>query len=138
MPGADDLSLSQSYFPQSVTTPAGTAKASPLTTIVAVPPALLIEVYVLIPRGHAGQTGLQVVYSGATIVPFGGASADQWIVGDGDALTLPVSFPVASKLTVRTFNTGIFDHTHYVRFKVDYNALTQSGTRRNLAIVPTD
>lgn len=137
MPGAEDLSLSQSYFPLTVTTPAGTTKAAPQVTLVNVPPCLLTEVYVLIPRGHAGQTGIQVAYSGQVILPFRGATADQWITGDDIDLTLPVSFPVSTNLQVRTFNVGSFSHLHEVRLKVDYNALTEASGPPLLTIVPS-
>lgn len=136
MAGADDLSLSVSYFPLTVTTAAATAKATPLSTLVRVPPALLTATDVLIPTGHAGQTGLQLVYSGQVILPFAGATGDQWIVGDGDRETFDFQFPIGGALTVRTFNTGIFAHSHYLRFKVDYNAYTATSRRPALAIVP--
>ena len=137
MAGAQDLSLSQSYFPLTVTTAAGTTKASPTVTVVNVPPALLVEVYVLIPRGHAGATGLQVAYSGQVIVPFKGASADSWLIGDGESVTLPVSFPVSTNLQVRTFNTGVFAHSHYLRLKVDYNAMSADRSGPVLTLVPS-
>lgn len=137
MAGADDLSLSVSYFPVTVTTPAGTAKASPLSTLVAVPPALLTCVDLLIPAGHAGQTGFRVVYSGQVILPFNGSDAVAWIVGDDDHTTFDLAFPVSTQLRIQTYNTGVFDHSHYVRFKVDYNAISAAGSRPTLTIVPS-
>jgi hypothetical protein len=134
--GADDLSLSQSYFPLTIATPTTATKASPLVTTVNVPPAVLTEVYVLIPKGHAGQTGIQLSYSGQVIVPFRGATADQWVQGDDVSLTLPVSFPVSTNLQVRTFNTGRFSHTHFMRLKVDYNAYTATSSTPVLTVVP--
>lgn len=130
-----DLSLSQSYFPLDITTTAGTTKASPLATSVAIPQCLLTEFFVFIPDGHEVQTGIQVVVAGDVIVPFQGATNDQWIVGNDSTLTLPTAFPIGNGLTVRTFNTGKFDHTHYVRFKVDYNAYGGGG-QPLLSIVP--
>lgn len=137
MAGSDDLSLSQSYFPLTITTTAGTAIATPKKTTVAIPPAVLTDVDVLIPQGHAGQTGFRVVYSGQVIVPFGGADADTWVIGNDAEPHFGVSFPISTGLVIQTYNTGRFDHSHYVRLKVDYNAMSAGSSVPYLTIVPS-
>lgn len=120
-----DLSLSAHYFPVTVTTPAGTLRGSPQQTAVQVGSTLLTEVNVLMPAGHAGQTGFALQYSGQVIVPFGGT--DSWIRGNDEDAQFEVSFPVGSGLLIVTYNEGRFDHSHYVRLRVDDNAYRQAG-----------
>lgn len=133
----DDFSLSPSFFPLTVTTTAGTTKAAPTKTNVVVPPCVLTLVDLLIPPGHAGQTGFQLVQSGQVILPFAGAATDQWIIGNDVHELFDMDYPVGSGLVIQTFNTGKFNHSHYVRLRVDYNAYTGANVKPALSIVPS-
>jgi len=96
-----------------VTTPAGTAEASPQTTTLAVVNLRLLALEVTIPNGHAGLTGFAVEYGGTRIIPFG---VQEWLVGNSEAFAFTVGFDIGrTGLQVVTYNTGLFDHGHYLR-----------------------
>lgn len=78
------------------------------------PDALLWQMEVRIPPGHQGYTGLQLASSGAAIIP-SPASSYPWFTGDDEDPTYPYSWEVPAGSTLRTFNTGTYDHTWQVR-----------------------
>jgi len=108
------VTIATRYIPQIVTTPAATPASAPQSTATALGWSFLHAVQVRIPPGHAGFTGLQIVWNGVGIVPF--TTAPSWIIGNDDYLVFDVDETLDTQLTVLTFNTDVFAHSHYLRF----------------------
>lgn len=117
------------YITAYVTTVAGTAQASPKTTTVNLGDLILISVHLQIPSGHCGLTGWRIDYSGVTIVPFN--NPPTFIVGDDDHLDFDTDYEVGNALKIITYNTDIYDHTHYATLKV-----TDLNTPRPAPFIP--
>lgn len=111
-----DRTVDPIIVPFSVTTPAGTAIANPIFTTVPVPRGRLSAVEVQIPPGHAGQTGLRLELARQQIIPF--STAASWLLGDDYTHDFPTDVEVDQGLRVATYNTGQYDHTHYLRLTV--------------------
>lgn len=112
------------HYQSDVTTPSGTTAIAPRTTAVALENSVLVSVEIFVPPGHAGLTGIRIRMSGTQVVPFGGAS---WIIADNYNRVFPINAEIGSKtISIQTFNTDAFDHTHYVRFHIQ-EITRQSG-----------
>lgn len=97
--------------------PANTAQASPQVTAEDLGQLVLESVQVIVPTGHAGLTGWQLVWQGRTLVPWG--ETDRFVVADGVPLDFPVDVVITAPLQVRAFNTDeVFAHTFYVSYRV--------------------
>lgn len=101
-----------------VTSPAGTAQASAAETDLSFDPGIVQAIEILIPAGHAGETGIAIAQAHQVIIPYDGAD---WIIGDDNLLTWPVSdYLQTGSWSAFTYNADQFnDHTWYVRFHVD-------------------
>lgn len=110
-----------------ITTPAGTAVASPQSTTVALGPVTVRSVQVIIPDGHAGHTGIAIHHAGERVLPFQGT---EWIGGNDDSPTFDLDLWIGGgEVVVQTFNTGDYDHDHLLRFTIeDVEALAAGGT----------
>lgn len=108
--------LSTRYVPAAITVPPFTTAAAPQTTSVDLGSVVLQQVEVLIALGHSWLTGLRVEYSGQALLPW--SIPFDWIVGDGDRVPFEMDFDVSRPLTIRTFNTDVFQHVFRLRFKV--------------------
>lgn len=97
-----------------VTTPANTAIAAPQSTSWAVGSGVLDKLDVVIPDGHVGLTGIQLLWGGRQAAPYEGA---EWITGNDDEVTIDLDlFTGAGTLVVRTYNTDVtFPHSHHLR-----------------------
>lgn len=95
-----------------VTTPAGTASSAPQQIIWQIGRGVLGKLDVVIPAGHAGLTGIAIVWGGRQIVPYEGG---EWIVGNDDEITIELELYVDSSVVVTTYNTDVWDHSHYLR-----------------------
>lgn len=120
--------LKTRYIAANVTTPAGGTIANPTTTNVVLGDLILVSIHLLIPAGHAGFTGWRVDYSGVTIVPYSNPSA--WIIGDDDRQDFEVDYEVGNTLKIVTYNTDVYDHTHYATLKVTDLAEQPAGAVR--------
>lgn len=97
--------------------PANTAQASPQVTAEDLGQLVLETVQVIVPSGHAGLTGWQLVWQERTLVPWGETA--RFVVADGVPLDFPVDLVVTAPLQVRAFNTDEeFSHTFYVSYRV--------------------
>lgn len=72
----------------------------------------LQELHVVIPRGHAGLTGLQITYSGTAILPYGSASA--YLIGNQmdnryDMGNLDVATPLVAVMYNTDYQVHGFD-----------------------------
>jgi hypothetical protein len=100
-----------------VLVPAGTAQESPLVTDLDMPARVVRGVRVRIPPGPAGLVGWALGSAGERVLPWG---ADQWIVGDDEAIDWPLSQQIDSGAwQLQAYNLGAFDHTLYVTFLLD-------------------
>lgn len=98
--------------PLTVLTPAGTAEVSPQSTTWELEDARLLTIRLTIPRGHNGTTGIRIEYQGTQIIPWGDVS---YIVANDDKILFPVNDQITrSGLTIFTYNTDVFDHSHYL------------------------
>lgn len=125
--------LAAQYAPANVTTPPGTTAAAPQTTPVFIGDVQLVTVQLRIPPGHSGLTGISVQLASQSLLPWGPAGS--WVVGDDDLLQFDVGMEVDAGLTVVTYNTGKYPHTHYLRFV--WQPLDQPAAP-TLTLVPND
>lgn len=121
------------YIVQVVTTPAGTAQASPQTTSFNPGLVTLAELQIVIPDGHAGQTGIAVVYDNLPIIPWGLPIG--YVIGNNEEPAFPLDMTIGHALQVWTYNTGAFDHKHYLRYKVRDSSLDLPGQLPPLPVV---
>lgn len=122
------------YVPLTVTTPAGTAIGAPQTTPVPIFEVVLLDVHLIVPHGHSGLTGIRFVLSQQQILPWD--NGPTWIVGDRIDTVFEVNNEVGSLLNVVTYNTDIFDHKHYLLFKVTDIPQAEAAPLQLLDITP--
>lgn len=109
--------MADQVYVYQVTTPAGTALASPQTTSVAIPVRIVRRITIKVPPGPAGHLGFQVAANGTAIIPVNGTS---WIVTDNEDIVWDVTQLIESgAFQIRSYNTGIYPHTIEIRFEVD-------------------
>lgn len=101
-----------------VTSAAGTAQSAAVETNLSFDPGIVRAIEILIPAGHAGETGIAIAQAHQIIIPYDGTD---WIIGDDNLLTWPVDdYLQTGSWSAFTYNTDAFnDHTWYVRFHVD-------------------
>lgn len=131
MPGQ---SYPRQFVPLTVTCTKGTAKASPQVNTWNLGNVLLNRLSVRVPRGHAGLTGIVVLYNGLAIFPFG--QPPSYLVTTGETVGQDFSEEeLGSALTIQTYNTDIFDHSFYLR--ADINVwLPRPNGEGAVAVVP--
>ena len=103
-----------------VATPFQTLRATPLVSTFRIDALVtLSSVRVVIPKGHAGITGVRLRSQGRVLLPWAGAStavdndADRWLVGDdADWLFDMGDVEVAPIVTVETYNLDAIIHRH--------------------------
>lgn len=100
------------YVSYSITTPAGTAIATPLNTPLNLADCQIVSAQILIPAGHSGVTGIQLVESGGVILPFGNPGT--WIIGDDRDIPLTLNVQSSTAMSWRTYNLGNYPHTHTI------------------------
>lgn len=100
-----------------ITTPALTDPGSPQVTTITVPDTILDTVTLLIPGGHAFLTGFALSLAGQQLLPW--PTDFPWIVGDNDRLLFEMAIEVDGPLDITTYNVDLYDHTHWLRLKLD-------------------
>lgn len=99
-----------------VSTPAGTAEASPQTTALDFPEGRVEAIEVLVPPGPSGLAGWAIEHSQQRILPY---ESDQFVVADGEVIKWPLErFPTGRDWSVVTFNTDVYDHEIHIRMLV--------------------
>lgn len=100
-----------------VSTPAGTALTAPQTTALTMPARIVRRITVKVPPGPAGHLAFQIAVNGVSQIPINGA---QWIITDNEEISWDFVTPVESGAwQCKSYNTGIYAHTIYIRFEVD-------------------
>jgi hypothetical protein len=84
------------------------------------------------PPGPSGQVGLQVLQSGARIIP---KAANTFLVTDNELVRWDLEgYPYNAKYTVRIYNEGKFDHT--VQLRVGLNEIGRKELTRPGSSLP--
>lgn len=113
-----------------VTIPAGTALASPQKTAMTFSTRFVRRILIKVPPGPAGKMGFQIASTGTQFIP---ANTGHWIITDNEQITWDIANAIQSgSWQLIGYNTGIYDHTVYVRFEVDVPQLHDVGNRREL------
>lgn len=103
-----------------MTIPAGTPADAPLTFNLTMPPRAVVEIDVRIPPGPRGYVGFAIYAAGAQVLP---TNLGEWFIGDNEPLNWPLESPITSGAWQLTgYNTGQYDHTLYVIFRMDLAA----------------
>jgi hypothetical protein len=106
-------------FAFSITVPAGTAKAAPLTQDTSFNPAKVRKITWHFPRGPMGTTGFRVTSGRVQIIP---ANTGGWIVRDGASGQFDLRDSHDSgKWEIQAYNTGINPHMLFVEFHIVYH-----------------
>lgn len=101
----------------SVTTPAGTAIASPQTTPMQLGPSDVQWIEITVPSGPNGNVGFFVSSSGQQIIPANLTAAATWIVADNYTFHYDIQgYQTTGDWSLVTYNTGANPHTLQVRF----------------------
>lgn len=96
------------------TIPAGTAVDAYTTTGLGMPSRVVAGIQVRVPPGPAGNVGFRLTSGGVAMIPVEG---DQWIITDNEVIDWTVDGYIDSGAwQLQAYNTGIYDHTLYVRF----------------------
>lgn len=108
------------YYSQSITAPANTPIAAPVSITPVLETNHLCAIEIDVPDGHDRQTGIQFLNNGTVIIPF---SQNGFIVANDHYFNIPFDDDVTQgDITVRAYNTDVFDHTFYVRFVIQNSA----------------
>lgn len=100
-----------------VTTPTATPQTTPQSTAWDLGACVLERLDIVIPRGHSGLTGIHVDYQNVAIVPFD--SPPTFLVGANETIPADVDFELGAPLTIVTYNTDSFAHSHYLRAHIN-------------------
>lgn len=113
------------YYSLKVTTPAGTLSTAPQATVWPLVDGTLRRLEVMIPSGHSGLTGIAVHNQNTQVVPWG---ASGFLVADNVTIPIDLDYEVAaSGLSIHTYNTGQYAHSHYLRALVETLAPGRDG-----------
>ncbi|SRR6266536_144277 len=94
--------------------PAGTPQSAPVTVDMSMPARIVREIEVLVPPGPNGLMGFQIANSGIQIIPY---NAGGFVLSNNETMRWPlVNYASSGSWQLIGYNTGIYDHTVYVRF----------------------
>lgn len=125
--------MANRLFVLEVTTPAGTAELTPVTTDWPLQDAVLEELEIITPAGHNGLTGIRVLRSFQQIIPYANL---HYLVMNDERLVIPYRDQItASGLSIITYNTDVFDHTHYLRALISDLGTNIPATTANIPAV---
>lgn len=122
--------MADEVYAFSATIPAGTAVASPTTTLMTMPVRIVRRIIIKVPPGPAGFMGFRIASTGVQIIPL---AVGSWIVTDNEQIIWDVANMIQSgSFQLIGYNTGVYQHTVYVRFEVDVPQLHQQPTGSRL------
>lgn len=103
-------------YPLTVTVPAGTPVAHPVSVPWVTEDAVVSDIEVLIPPGPNGTTGVRVMKGDVQLIPWG---APSWIIGNDYDRTFALGgYLPTSDITVEAYNIGQNTHSFYLRMSV--------------------
>lgn len=107
-----------------VTIPAGTAIATPVTVPTSFPDGVVVQIETRIPSGPSGLMGFAFQHSSQQIIP---RTDGEWILGDDDYFTWPLqNYPTGNKWSVLGYNLDVYDHSFYLRYLVNELTIAQA------------
>lgn len=119
---------------KTITTPAGTALASPLVTALDWREGHPVQVEIRVPPGPSGLVGVQFAHSGQVIIPH---DDTEWLITDNEPVIWPLDgYPYNAKWTVRTYNTDVYDHTVQIRMLLNEIGSEMLQSHNPQAILP--
>lgn len=133
MPGQQ---YNRQFLTTKVTCTKGTAKATPQINSWSLGNVLVYSLAIRVPNGHAGLTGIAVLYNGIAIFPWG--QPVTYLVTTGETVKQDFELQEASApLTIQTYNTDIFDHSFYLRADITQDlSAGGSGAGGSVSLVP--
>ena len=109
---------------QVVNVPKHTAASSPVKGTWTLPTVYIGRVWVVIPAGALGLTGIQLTWAGVQIVPLGSG----WLIGDNEVFWMDLGQDVAAnQLGWAAYNTDTKAHSFYLRAVWEYPAAATVG-----------
>lgn len=106
--------MASEIFAFAVTVPAGTLQAAPQRSELAMPPREVQVVEVRVPPGPRGQLGFALAMAHVAILP---SNPGQFFIMDDDRVSWPLQDQNTSGAwQLLAYNTGLVDHTIYLRF----------------------
>lgn len=106
--------MAQQVFAYTVTVPAGTATAAPVSVDISFDQATVTTVEIVIPDGHAGFTGIALAQAHQQIIP---QNTGGWIISNDEKLSIDVQdYLDNGNWQAIAYNTDVYDHNFYVRF----------------------
>lgn len=104
-------------FTFSVTVPAGTPIAAPVTIDTSIPVRRVYAIVWRVPPGAAGLVGFRITSGGQQVVP---TKPGTWIVAAGEKELLPIFGQAeGGRWDVTAYNTGVFPHTIRVTYHTE-------------------
>ena len=98
---------------ESVTIPAGTPLATPVSVPWPLEDNYLKYVDIVVPSGPSGLMGFRILWASQQIIPWGNNS---YLVTDNEKIHVDVdSYITVTGLVIEGYNTDIFPHTIYLR-----------------------
>lgn len=114
------MTVAQRLATFNVTTPAGTAIATPLVSLLNLGDVRLDEVTCRFPPGPSGLVGVSIVQSGTQLWPYGSTS---WIIAEDETIGPdPIGTEIDNGVAVVTYNLDTFNHTLY--FRLSYTPIS--------------
>lgn len=125
--------MSTQVINYSVTTPVGTAIATPLVTNLPLGPRLVRAIDIVVPTGLNGVLGFALGLAGQAVIP---ANAGAWDVTSGEVVHHELAnLPSSGAWQLITYNVGYYPHTLQVRFTVDLTI--DPGSTDSTVLIPS-
>lgn len=122
------MALSQGItrvYPLTVSVPAGTPIAAPVTVPWITEDADIADIEILIPSGPNGTTGIRIMKGDVQLLPWGASS---WIIGNDYNRTFPIGgYLPTTDLKVQAYNIGQNNHNFYLRMTVKTHGQSNAG-----------
>lgn len=106
--------MAQRVFTRTVTVPAGTAIATPLSVDISFNQSVVETVEIVIPDGHAGFTGIALQQAHQQVIP---EEAGTWLISNDEKIIFAIEdFIDNGNWQAVMYNTDVYDHSFYLRF----------------------
>jgi hypothetical protein len=116
--------MAQELYSVAVLIPAGTLPSAPAVTPITLPPREYVLLDIMVPPGPQGAVGFALGFANTPIIP---TNRGGWIISDDEKFELALdNYPDTGAWQFTGYNTGLYDHTIYLRFHA--NPLTQPGS----------
>lgn len=100
-----------------VTVPANTPSPGTTFSIALARVGKVVGISILVPDGHNGVTGLQLLQANQQIVPFG---AGTFLIANDETLDFTINLPLdTQQWSAQAFNTGKYPHSFYIRLSIN-------------------